>query len=68
MPTTRSRGEPILPFENITLRRMNEPHNFANIGDGINRQLHSPVDAHNKVIVDYRGEGALRIQPPAPLA
>ena len=70
MPSTWSRGIPVLPFDlemNCTLRRMNEPHNPDNIGDGINFQLPSPVDAHNQVIVENPGDGALRRQPSAPL-
>ena len=63
MPSTRSRGESILPFDlelNRTLRRMNDPHNPDNLGDRINRQLPPPVDAHNHVILEKPGDGALR--------
>ena len=69
MSSTRSRGELLLLFDqelNRTLRRMNEPHNLDNIGDTINRQLPTPVDARNEVIVENPDEGALRRQPPAP--
>ena len=68
MPSRRSRGEPRLPFDqelNRTLRRINDPYNSINLGDGINRQLPPPVDAHNQEIVENPGEGALRRQPPA---
>ena len=55
------------PELNLALRRMSDPQNPSNLGDGINRQLPSPVDAHNQVIVENPGDGALRRQPPAPL-
>ena len=70
MPSIWSRGEQILPFDpelNCALRKINDPHNPANIDDGIIRQLPLPVDAHNQVIVENPGDGALRRQPSAPL-
>ena len=69
MPSTRSRGDLLLLFDpelNRTLRRMNEPFNLNNIGDGINRQLPTPVDARNEVIVENPDDGVLRRQPPIP--
>ena len=49
---------------NRTLQRMNNQKNPANPGDGINRLPPPPVDAHNQVIVEDRGDDALRSQPP----
>ena len=66
MPSTWTRGEPIVshdPELNRTLRRMNIQNNPAYIDDEINRQPPSPVDAHNQVIVENPGEGAIRRQP-----
>ena len=68
MPSTRSRGEPVLPFDpelNRTLCRMNEPHYPDTIGDGINLQLPLLVDGHNQVIMENPDEGTLRRQSPA---
>ena len=69
MPSTRSLGEPILPFVpklNENLHRMNDAHSPTNNGSGINRQLPSPVEAHNKMIVENPGDGVVRGQPPVP--
>jgi len=51
---------------NHSLLKMNEPRNHDNISDGINRKLHSPVNAHNQVIVENLGDGSLRRQRLAP--
>lgn len=62
-------GEPILSFDpelNRALCRTNNKQNPTNLGNGINRQLPPPVDAHNQVIVENPGDCALRRQPPAP--
>ena len=69
MPSALSQGEQILPFYQElkrTLRRMNDPHKPSNLGDGINRQLPSPIDAHNQVIMQNPSDGGLRMQPLAP--
>ena len=69
MPSTRSRREPVLPFDqelNRTLSKINEPHNIDNIGNGINRQLPPPVDANNQLIVENPDEGALSRETPTP--
>ena len=58
MPSTRNRGEPILPLDlelNRTLRRMNIQNNPAYIDDCIKPQLPLPVDAQNRVVVDNPG-------------
>ena len=68
MPSTRSPGEPVLPFNpelTLTFRKMNNLHNLANVGDEINCQPPQPVNAHNQVIVENPGEGAMRRWPPA---
>ena len=69
MPSTWSRGEPILPLDpelNRTINRMNIQNNLADIDDDINPQLPRLVDAHNLVVVDNPSEGNLRRQTPAP--
>ena len=45
---------------------MNDQKNLANLGDGINCEHHSLIDAHNKVMVENPVDGALRRQPPIP--
>ena len=69
MPSTRSRGEPILPLDpglNRTLDRMNDQQNPANLVDRINRWLPQPVNVHNQEIMENPGDGALRRKPPVP--
>ena len=46
--------------------KMNNQHIPANLGDGINRQPRTPVDSHNKVVVDNLVYDALRMQPRVP--
>ena len=68
MPSTRSRGEPILPLDlelNCTLRRTKIKNNSAYIDDKINAQFPSPVDVHNRVVVDKPCEDNPRRQTPA---
>ena len=69
MSSTRSRGEPILPFNpelNRTLQRMNNPQNPTNLGDYMNRQPPPPIDAHNQVVAENLADDALRMHPPIP--
>ena len=69
MPSTQSRGEPILPFDqelNRTLHKMNNPQNTATHCDWINHKLPPPVEAHNQVIVENTGDVVVRRQPPDP--
>ena len=69
MPSTRSREEPILPFDlelNRTLCRMNIQNNPAYIDDEINPQLPPPVNVRNRVVSDNPGEGYPRRQPLVP--
>ena len=69
MPSTRSRGEPTLLFDqelNPTLRKMNDSYDSVNLGDGFNHQLPPPVDSNNKVIVENPDKGTLGRQPHAP--
>ena len=69
MPSTQSRGEPIIPFDlelKWTLRRMNDQYNPTILGDGINHHLPPPVNFHNQDIVENLGDSYLRWQPPVP--
>ena len=69
MPSTRSRGEPILPLDpelNRILCRMNIQNNPTNIDDEINPQLPPPVNVRNRVVSDNPGEGYPRRQPLVP--
>ena len=69
MPSTWSRGEPILSLDpelNRTLCRMNIQNNPSYIDDDINPQFPPPIDAHNQVVIDNPGKGISRRQPPAP--
>ena len=43
---------------------MNNQQNLANLGNGINRRLPPPVNAHNQVIAENPGDDAMRRQPP----
>ena len=67
MPSTRSRGEPILSLDpelNNIIRRMNIQNNRTYIDGEINPQLPPLIDAHNQVIIDIPGKGNPRRQPP----
>ena len=69
MPSTWSRGEPILSLDpelNRTLCRMNIQSNPSYIDDEINPQFPPPIDAHNRVVVDNPSEYNPRRQPPTP--
>ena len=69
MLSSQSQGEPKLPFDlelNRTLRKINDPHNLANLAYGIKYQHPPLVDSHNLVILENPGDDVLRRQPPAP--
>ena len=63
MSGTQNKGETILTFYqklNHKLHKMNDPHNAVNHDDGINCKLLQPVEAHNQVIFEIPGDGAVR--------
>ncbi|TMW94580.1 hypothetical protein EJD97_010064 [Solanum chilense] len=69
MQSTRSRGEPTLPFDpelNRRLHRINNQQNLTNLVGGITYQPPPPLDAPNQVVVVNLVDDALRRQRPVP--
>ena len=67
MPSTRSRGEPILspdPELERTLCRMNR--NLDILDDDHNPKIPPPIDAHDQLLPENHEEGEIHRQPPAP--